>query len=38
MRRALGPTAVLLLLTGCSAGPSLETQGEVTAPPATAAT
>lgn len=33
MRRALGLTAVLLLLTGCSTGPSLETQGEVTAPP-----
>lgn len=33
MRCALGLTAVLLLLTGCSTGPSLETQGEVTAPP-----
>ncbi|RPF38648.1 hypothetical protein EDD92_8815 [Streptomyces sp. TLI_185] len=32
MRRRLVP-AVVVLLTGCSTGPSLETQGEVTAPP-----
>ncbi|NEB02699.1 ABC transporter substrate-binding protein [Streptomyces sp. SID13726] len=33
MRRAAGALAAALLLTGCSTGPSLETQGEVTAPP-----
>ncbi|MBX7548481.1 ABC transporter substrate-binding protein [Streptomyces sp. NPDC004232] len=32
MRRAL-PAALLLALTGCATGPSLENRGEVTAPP-----
>ncbi|MFF4255597.1 ABC transporter substrate-binding protein [Streptomyces sp. NPDC001663] len=33
MRRRRALAAVLLLLTGCSTGPSLETRSEVTAPP-----
>ena len=33
MRRGPALTAVLLLLTGCTTGPSLETRSEVTAPP-----
>ncbi|MEV0115776.1 ABC transporter substrate-binding protein [Streptomyces sp. NPDC050844] len=37
MRRRTGPTllaaAALVVLSGCASGPSLETQGEVTAPP-----
>ncbi|TGA97917.1 ABC transporter substrate-binding protein [Streptomyces sp. MZ04] len=37
MRRRTGPTllavAALVILSGCASGPSLETQGEVTAPP-----
>ncbi|MEV8021943.1 ABC transporter substrate-binding protein [Streptomyces sp. NPDC086554] len=37
MRRRTGPTlpaaVALVILTGCASGPSLETQGEVTAPP-----
>jgi osmoprotectant transport system substrate-binding protein len=33
MRRRPALTAVVLLLTGCTTGPSLETRSEVTAPP-----
>ncbi|MFG2647940.1 ABC transporter substrate-binding protein [Streptomyces sp. NPDC048436] len=32
-RRLWGAVGVALLLSGCTSGPSLETQGEVTAPP-----
>ncbi|MDG4864394.1 glycine betaine ABC transporter substrate-binding protein, partial [Streptomyces sp. T-3] len=33
MRRRLAAGALALLLTGCATGPTLENQGEVTAPP-----